>query len=96
MFDSPIDLIIQHDIWDEALLGEEYAYAVERVLTVKERFVLEARVEGKSWTYIAKILKISRPTARRYKSDIISKLQHNMSKRVDNYPYFHYKIKGRA
>lgn len=83
-----IDQITRYDYWPEDLLSDAYARVIERVLTVTERQILELKVEGKSWPYLERLFGISDVSLRKHKSMILSKLENNMSKRVDNFEYY--------
>lgn len=82
--------LFKYDIWDERLLSDTlFGKTVTTVLTPRERFVMEMKIDGRSDNYIANVLKQRSPkssfaydTVGRMKSDIKRKLKDGFNTRV--------------
>ena len=74
--------IEQYNEWPEEILGIEFINVVEKVLTKKERIILEMKVEGYPNKEICRLMK-KMSTDRLYKtiSSIKDKLRNEMSTR---------------
>ena len=86
--------LLHNDIWDEVLLSNYFAFIVDKLLTVKEKQILELKVQGVDNPEIGLVLQISEDTVRRHTVTIKSKFRNKMNLRVDNVvEYKKYKAK---
>lgn len=71
--------------WPEELLGEDFFYVVERVLSKKERQILEHKVQGYSNKEIADIFGITGRTLSVWIQKIKKKLSIEVDPEVDDH-----------
>jgi hypothetical protein len=87
-------LLHKYDKWDERLLSDVlFGNTVEAVLTPRERFVLEMKVEGKTDKYIRHVLNHNAPkgmglkTYMDMKVDIKKNLREGFNQRLPGWVY---------
>lgn len=83
---------LEHDIWDEALLSDDFERIRKYVLAPKERKVLEMRVQGMSIEEICNLMttkqggKQKPQTIKRLCYEIKRKFRTGQRHRIDNHP----------
>ncbi len=93
---TPLEFItlqnLENDVWDEELLGKDFALFRKKVLYPKERIVLELKVEGYTNEEICNLMKTKQggmqklTTINRVCYDIKRKFRLGQQTRVDNLP----------
>ena len=83
---------LEHDVWEEYLLSDEFSRIRRFVLDPKERKILEMRVQGMSIQDICNIMKTKQggmqkeATIKRLCYEIKRKFRTGQRHRVDNHP----------
>ncbi len=72
-------LLLEKDIWSDELLGQDFKFLVERKLGLKERIVLEMKVEGYGDGEILRLTMQTRESLHQMKNRIKRKLLHGMN-----------------
>lgn len=75
---------LHQGIWMEELLSQYFAFIVDKILSKKQRQILELKVEGYSDKEVGNLLGIKTQTLDRQIKSIKLKLRNRMELRVDN------------
>lgn len=84
-FDEGFVLYQLHNgVWMEELLSQHFAFIVDKILSRKQRQILELKVEGYDDKQVSEFLGIKPQTLERQTKSIKLKLRNRMELRVDN------------
>lgn len=75
---------LHNGVWMEELLSQYFAFIVDKILSKKQRQILELKVEGYSDEEVESLLNIKHQTLERQIKSIKLKLRNKMELRVDN------------
>jgi len=84
VFKALVDL--HHGIWTADLIGQDFIWLFQNVLSPRERSVTELKIQGLNNAEISKQLGIKETTVKRVTYDIQYKYRNGMENRVSDWP----------